>query len=157
MSRAFKKSLIDEADDLSTGALDTTACERLSGADLEQMRLASLNNMNPAVSAGAVKTVGTSLQHAILATVTSDGISTITVDRVSSITVGTIVDIVASDGVTSRAAARTITAIAGLTLTYNGADASAAIVAGDLVLKSSGRPSGVLLTGADLERYAGDQ
>lgn len=59
MSRAYKNGLVDEADDLSTGALDATGAEKLSGADLEQIRLAALNGSNPAVSAAGAKTVGT--------------------------------------------------------------------------------------------------
>lgn len=63
MSRAFKQSLVDETDDLSTGALDAAGAEQLSGADLEQLRLASLNGSNPSVDAAGVKTVGTNAAH----------------------------------------------------------------------------------------------
>jgi hypothetical protein len=59
MSRAYKNSLVDEADDLSTGALNATGVEKLSGADLEQVRLAALNGSNPAVDSAGVKTLGT--------------------------------------------------------------------------------------------------
>ena len=63
MSRAFKKNLIDETDDLSSGTLNANGCETLSGADIEQLRLSSLNNGNPAVSAAGVKTIGTNAAH----------------------------------------------------------------------------------------------
>jgi hypothetical protein len=63
MSRAYKKNLIDETDDLSAGTLNTTATERLSGADLEQLRLSALNGAAAAVDANAVKTVGTNAAH----------------------------------------------------------------------------------------------
>lgn len=59
MSRAYKKALTDEADDLSTGAFNAAGTETLSGADLEQLRLSALNNGNPAVNAAGVKTIGT--------------------------------------------------------------------------------------------------
>ena len=158
MSRAYKNSLVDEADDLSTGAFDSTGVEKLSGADLEQARLAALNGSNPAVSAGGVVTPGTNLQAVKLATVTADGVNTVTVDDTSALYVGQVVDIVSSAGV-SRADNRTLTAINYVTkvATYNGADASASVVATDLVIVSTGPRSNTELSGADLERFAGDQ
>lgn len=63
MSRAYKDGLKDETDDLSSGTMDTAGTEQLSGADLEQLRLASLNGSNPAVSSAGVKTVGTNTAH----------------------------------------------------------------------------------------------
>ena len=73
MSRAYKDSLRDEADDLSTGALNSTGVEKLSGADLEQLRLAALNGSNPAASAAGVKTVGTNAAHGAKSTVALSG------------------------------------------------------------------------------------
>lgn len=63
MSRAYKDGLRDEADDLSTGTFNAAGAETLSGADLEQLRLAALNGINSAVSAAGVKTTGTSAAH----------------------------------------------------------------------------------------------
>lgn len=63
MSRAYKDGLVDETDDLSSGTMVAAGVEQLSGADLEQLRLASLNGSNPAVDAAGVKTVGTSAAH----------------------------------------------------------------------------------------------
>jgi hypothetical protein len=63
MSRAYKQQLVDETDDLSSGSMNSTGIEKLSGADLEQLRLASLNGSNPAVSAAGAKTVGTNTAH----------------------------------------------------------------------------------------------
>lgn len=158
MSRAFKDSLVDEADDLSTGALNAAGVEQLSGADLEQVRLAALNGSNPAVSAAGVKTLGTNLRAALLATVTADAANTVTVDDLSALFVGQVVDIVSNAGV-SRADNRTITAInvATKVVTYNGADASASVVAGDYVILSTGAIANEALTGADQERHAGQQ
>jgi hypothetical protein len=159
MSRAYKQQLVDEADDLSSGALNATGVEKLSGADLEQLRLAALNGSNPAVDAAGTKTVGTNLKFAILATISADGANTVTVDSVNSLYVGQVIDILDTDGATVHANDRTITAINLVTkvVTYNGADAGAAIAAGDFVIPSTGRPSNAAFTGADLERYAGDQ
>jgi hypothetical protein len=64
MSRAYKDGLADEADDLSSGALVAAGVEKLSGADLEQVRLAALNGSNPAVDAAGVKTLGTNAAFA---------------------------------------------------------------------------------------------
>lgn len=158
MSRAYKNSLADEADDLSTGALNAAGVEQLSGADLEQVRLAALNNSNPAVSAAGVKTLGTSLTSARLATVTADGVNTVTVDDTGSLYVGQIVDIVSNTG-TNRAQDRTLTAINYVTkvVTYNGADQSAGIVAGDYVTLSTGPVPVEQMNGADLESQAANQ
>ena len=64
MSRAYKQTLVDETDDLSSGTLNATGVEKLSGADLEQLRLAALNGSNPAVDAAGAKTVGTNASFA---------------------------------------------------------------------------------------------
>lgn len=64
MSRAYKDGLIDETDDLSSGTMAVGGVEQLSGADLEQLRLAALNGSNPAVNALGVKTVGTNAAFA---------------------------------------------------------------------------------------------
>ena len=63
MSRAYKQQLVDETDDLSTGALNAAGVEKLSGADLEQLRLAALNGSNPAAAADGTKTIGTNAAH----------------------------------------------------------------------------------------------
>lgn len=63
MSRAYKKNLTDESDDLSSGTFNANGVETLSGADLEQMRLGALNGVNTAVNAAGVKTTGTSAAH----------------------------------------------------------------------------------------------
>lgn len=73
MSRAFKDSLRDEADDLSTGALNATGAEKLSGADLEQLRLAALNGSNPACDSAGVKTIGTNASHGAKSTAALSG------------------------------------------------------------------------------------
>lgn len=158
MSRAFKNSLVDTTDDLSTGALNATGVEKLSGADLEQLRLSAINGGNPSVDAAGVATVGTNLAASKLATVTADAANTVTVDDTGSLFVGQIVDIVSNAGV-SRADNRTLTAINYVTkvATYNGADASASVVAGDFVIRSTGAVSVTELSGGDMERWAGDQ
>lgn len=66
MSRAFKDGMRDDADALSTGAFSATGTEKLSGADLEQLRLSAANGGNPAVSSAGVKqpaTGGTNAAH----------------------------------------------------------------------------------------------
>lgn len=73
MSRAFKNSLVDETDDLSTGSLDAAGVEKLSGADLEQLRLAALNGSNPAVNSAGTKTVGTNTAHGAKSTAALTG------------------------------------------------------------------------------------
>jgi hypothetical protein len=61
MSRKYKDSLIDEINDLSAGA-DMTNTERLSGADLEQLRLSALNGAATTFN-GTTKTVGTNAAY----------------------------------------------------------------------------------------------
>jgi hypothetical protein len=61
MSRAYKDALIDEINDLSAGA-DMTNTEALSGADLEQLRLAALNGASTTFN-GTTKTVGTNAAY----------------------------------------------------------------------------------------------
>ena len=73
MSRAYKKSLVTDADAVSSGAFNATGVEQLSGADLEQLRLAAINGSNPAVSAAGVKTVGTNAAHGAKSTVALSG------------------------------------------------------------------------------------
>ena len=158
MSRAFKNGLVDEADDLSTGAFNATGVEKLSGADLEQLRLAALNNTNPSVDANGNKTLGTSLVSARLATVVSDAANTVTVDDAGSLFVGQVVDIVSPAGVV-RVDSRTLTAVNFVTktATYIGADASASVAAGDYVTTAAGGQNVASMNGADLERWAGEQ
>lgn len=57
MSRAYKDSLVDDINDLSAGA-DMTNTEKLSGADLEQLKLAAKNGANT-TSDGVSRTLGT--------------------------------------------------------------------------------------------------
>lgn len=64
MSRAYKNSVADTADDLSSGTLVAAGVEKLSGADLEQLMLAAANGSNPAVNAAGDKTVGTNTLYA---------------------------------------------------------------------------------------------
>lgn len=63
MSRAFKDALVDDVNDLSTGTVDATGAEKLSGADLEQLRLAARNGANPAADSAGAKTIGTNAAH----------------------------------------------------------------------------------------------
>lgn len=74
----------------------------------------------------------------ILATVTADAVNTITVDSIQYLEVGMIIDIWAAGFGSSHALTRQITAINTTTLvvTYDGADASAAVVATDVVTRS---------------------
>lgn len=58
MSRAFKDGLVDETSDLGGTGLTAANAEKLSGADLEQMRLAALNGDTAAVDAAGTKTLG---------------------------------------------------------------------------------------------------
>ena len=59
MSRAYKDGLLDETADLGgTGFTTVANTEQLSGADLEQARLAVLNGKTAAVAAGGTKTLG---------------------------------------------------------------------------------------------------
>lgn len=62
MSRAFKNAIIDEINDLSAGA-DMTNTEKLSGADLEQLRLAARNGAATTFD-GTTKTLGTNAAFA---------------------------------------------------------------------------------------------
>lgn len=59
MSRAYKDALVDEAADLGGTCLSAANAEKLSGADLEQMRLAALNGRTPSTDANGTKTLGT--------------------------------------------------------------------------------------------------
>lgn len=61
MSRAYKNGLVDQINDLSAGA-DMTNTEKLSGADLEQLRLAALNGAATTFD-GTDKTLGTNAQY----------------------------------------------------------------------------------------------
>lgn len=74
----------------------------------------------------------------VRATVVSDIASVITVDTVQYLEVDMMIDVYAADLVTVRAANRQITAINTATkaVTYNGADASASIVATDVVVRT---------------------
>lgn len=72
----------------------------------------------------------------VRAIVTADAANTITVDTVQYLEVGMMIDIIDTTLVTTRASNRQITAIAGLVVTYNGADASASVVATDVVLRT---------------------
>ena len=159
MSRAYKEGLKDLAADL--GATGTANAEKLSGADLAQVMCAVKNGATADVTAAGRKNLGANKAHSRIATVTAGGVNTVTVanDVITNLQVGMIVDILANDYATVRAADRTITAInyATKVLTYSGADASAAIVAGDVVVKGSGVVNSAALTGADMERFAGDQ
>lgn len=76
---------------------------------------------------------GTSL--GTLATVTADAANTVTVDTVQYLELGMIIDIYDTTGATERADKREITAIAGLVVTYSGADASGVIVATDILVR----------------------
>lgn len=72
----------------------------------------------------------------VRATVASDAANQITVNTTQYLEVGMMIDILDTTGVTVRAANRQITAIAGLVVTYNGADASASVVATDVVTRT---------------------
>ena len=61
MSRIFKNSIIDTINDLSAGA-DMTNTEKLSGADLEQLRLAAINGASTTFD-GSTKTLGTNAAY----------------------------------------------------------------------------------------------
>lgn len=82
------------------------------------------------------QTYGTS--DGTMATVTSDAANQITVDTIQYLEVGMIIDIWASNFAAAHASARTITAINTSTkvVTYDGADASAAVVATDVVTRT---------------------
>lgn len=72
----------------------------------------------------------------VRAAITADGVNTITVDTVQYLEVGMFIDVYDTTLATPRFSNRTITAIAGLVVTYSGADASASIVATDKVLRT---------------------
>lgn len=74
----------------------------------------------------------------ILATVTADGVNTVTVSNLRWVDIGTQVDILSADGLTVRAANRQITAVNDATnvATYDGADASASIIATDIIVRT---------------------
>lgn len=76
-----------------------------------------------------------------LATVTADGVNTITVDNVQYLELDMMIDVQTTAGVT-HAVNRKITAINPSTkvVTYDGADASAAIVATDIVTRTGSGP-----------------
>lgn len=157
MSRAYKDKLHNDYLNLNgTGAIANF--EQASGADMAQLMLAAQNRGAPDLSAAGAKTLGTNVGAGHLATVTADAANTVTVDDVSSLFVGQVIDIVSSTYFTVRADNRTITAINAVTkvVTYNGADASASVVAGDRVVL--GTPyNNATLSGADQERTAGLQ
>lgn len=72
----------------------------------------------------------------VRAKITADGVNTITVDTTQYLEVGMMIDILDVTLATPRASNRQITAINGLVVTYNGADASASVVATDVVLRT---------------------
>jgi hypothetical protein len=74
----------------------------------------------------------------VMATVTADGVNTITVDTIQYLELGMIIDIWQNTFGAVRAATRMITAINTTTkvVTYDGADASASVVATDVVTRS---------------------
>jgi hypothetical protein len=72
----------------------------------------------------------------VRASITADGVNTVTVNSTQYLEVDMMIDIMdVALGVT-RASNRKITAINGLVVTYDGADASASIVATDVVLRT---------------------
>lgn len=72
----------------------------------------------------------------VRAAITADGVNTITVDSTQYLEVGMMIDVLDTTLVTVRASNRQITAINGLVVTYNGADASVSIVATDKVVRT---------------------
>ena len=72
----------------------------------------------------------------VRASVTSDAANTITVNTTQYLEVGMMIDILDITLATPRASNRQITAIAGLVVTYNGADASASVIATDVVVRT---------------------
>ena len=65
MSRAFKDGLLDEVADLGgTGFTTVANTECLSGADLEQLRLAALNGDTATVGSAGTKTLGANAAYA---------------------------------------------------------------------------------------------
>lgn len=76
-----------------------------------------------------------------MATITADAANSITVANAQYLEVGQMIDILDATGVTVRASNRQITAITpttapAATVTYNGADASATVVATDIVVRT---------------------
>jgi hypothetical protein len=72
----------------------------------------------------------------VRATVTADGVNTLTVDTVQYLEVGQMIDVYAADLTTLQASNRQITAIAGLVVTYSGADVSATTGAGSVIVRT---------------------
>ena len=64
MSRAFKDALIDDINKTNGGGTDVTGAvgETLSGADLEQLRLATRNGAAAGATVGPAKVLGTNAQ-----------------------------------------------------------------------------------------------
>lgn len=167
MSRAFKDAMVDDYLDLGGSGLAVggAVAETLSGADLEQLRMAARNNSGSVVAAaganGATKDLSTNKAFTVLGTITADGVNTVTTSAAdfANLFVGMVVNIRGSNLTTVRADGVTLTALnpATNTATYSGADQSAAISAGDVIIRSSGPVRQEALTGADLNRYAGQQ
>lgn len=72
----------------------------------------------------------------VRASVTADGVNTITVNTVQYLEVDMMIDVYDITLATPRISNRKITAINGLVVTYDGADASASIVATDVVVRT---------------------
>lgn len=173
MSRAYKDGIIDAITGLpgDTGFTAATT-ERMRGADLAQSLLALRNGATVTAASVAqnlpgggvinvsTKSLGINKDMSRLGTVASDGVNTVTVtEDISNLTVGMPIDITTNDYTTARAVDRTITAInrATKTITYSGADASASIIAGDVVILGSGAINNAAMSGADLERNTSTQ
>lgn len=173
MSRAYKDGIVDAITGLpgDTGFTVATT-ERMSGADLAQSLLALRNGASVTAASVAqnkpgggtidvsTKSLGINKDMSRLGTVASDGVNTVTVSEdISVLTIGMLITILANDYTTARASARTITALnyGTKTITYSGADASASIVAGDVVTLGAGVKNNAAMTGADLERYVATQ
>lgn len=73
--------------------------------------------------------------RAVLATVTADGANTVTVDTVQYLELGMIIDVWDTTLVTPKVQTRTITAITGLVVTYDGADGTA--IATDVLTRTA--------------------
>lgn len=72
----------------------------------------------------------------VRASITADGVNTITVNSVQYLEVDMMIDVYDITLATPRISNRKITAINGLVVTYDGADASASIVATDVVVRT---------------------
>lgn len=72
----------------------------------------------------------------VRASVTADAANQITVNSTQYLEVGMMIDVLDVTLATTRVSNRQITAIAGLVVTYNGADGSASIVATDVVVRT---------------------